>query len=260
MPIDTRVEGNVLLVVNNDPPTRNALGLDAFDGLAQAVAVAVDNAQVRAIVITGAGGFFCSGGDINGLRQRVGADDDKRREGIDKLHAMIRILQDCPKPVIAAIEGGAAGAGVSLALACDLIYAARDAYFSVAYVKIGLTPDGGATAFLSQAMPRQLVSELCMTGDRIGAARLHAFGLINHLTEPGEALDGAMAMAGRLAAGPTRAISRIKQLAHIGQSNALEQQLDCEAGHMSNSLNDAEAAEGTGAFLEKRAPDYTKVP
>lgn len=259
MTIESEVHGGVLLITNNDPATRNAIGLDAFDSLAASVAQANNDSGVGAVIITGAGGFFCSGGDINGLRQRVGADEASRREGIDKLHAMIRILRECPKPVIAAIEGGAAGAGVSLALACDLIIAARDAYFSVAYVKIGLTPDGGATAFLSQSLPRQLVAELCLTGDRVGVERFHRFGVVNQLTEPGEALATALSGASQLAKGPARAITRIKQLTHLGQTNSLDDQLGCEADRMSSSLADAEAAEGISAFLEKRAPDFAKL-
>jgi len=259
MPIDFEVRDGILLVTNNDPATRNAIGLDAFDGLAAAVAQANERSDIGAVVITGAGGFFCSGGDINGLRQRVGADDAARREGIDKLHAMIRILRECPKPIIAAIEGGAAGAGVSLALACDLIVAARDAYFSVAYVTIGLTPDGGATAFLSQSLPRQLVAELCLTGNKVGVERFHQFGVVNQLTEPGDALATALSAAAALAHGPARAITRIKELTHLGQTNSLEDQLDCEASRMSASLADAEAKEGTSAFLEKRPPDFAKL-
>ncbi len=259
MPIETEVKDGILLVTNNDPATRNAIGLDAFDGLAAAVARATDDPQIGSIVVTGAGGFFCSGGDINGLRQRVGAEEQARRQGIDKLHAMIRIFRECPKPIIAAIEGGAAGAGVSLALACDLIIAASDAYFSVAYVKIGLTPDGGATAFLSQSLPRQLVAELCLTGDRIGVDRLHQFGVVNRLTDPGLALQTAMAAAAGLSAGPAGAITRIKELTHLGQANSLDEQLDCEADRMSASLADAEAREGTSAFLEKRPPDFARL-
>lgn len=259
MPVESEIRDGILLVTNNDPATRNAIGLDAFDGLAAAVAQANESPNVAAVVITGAGGFFCSGGDINGLRQRVGADNAARREGIDKLHAMIRILRECTKPVIAAIEGGAAGAGVSLALACDLIVAARDAYFSVAYVKIGLTPDGGATAFLSQSLPRQLVAELCFTGNKVGVERFHHFGVVNQLTEPGDALSTALDAAAALAHGPARAMTRIKELTHLGQTNSLEEQLDCEASRMSSSLADAEAKEGTSAFLEKRPPDFAKL-
>ena len=259
MPIDSEVQGNVLVVTNNDPATRNSIGFDAFDGMAAAVAQAREMPEVGAVVIVGAGDFFCSGGDINALRQRVGADETTRRQGVNRLHAMIQMIRECPKPVIAAVEGGAAGAGVSMALACDLIIAARDAYFSLAYVKIGLTPDGGATASLSQALPRQLVAELCFTGDKVGVDRLHQFGVVNRLTEPGEALATALGMAAQLANGPAESITRIKQLTHSGQTNSFEDQLECEAERMSASFAGAEAKEGTTAFLEKRRPDYTTL-
>ena len=123
-----------------------------------------------------------------------------------------KAIRACPKPVIAAVEKVAAGAGVSLALACDLIVSSREARYVVAYVKIGLSPDGGATASLMRLLPRQLVTELCLFGDPVGAETLHRHGVINRLTEPGAALDEAMALARRLADGPQNAIGRIKQL------------------------------------------------
>ena len=227
MPIDSEVRDGVLVVTNNNPSRRNSIDLDAFADLDRAIAQANADPAIGAVIIVGAEGYFCSGGDVNGLRERVGEPDEaKRLEGINRLHAMIATIRSCPKPVIAAVEGGAAGAGVSRALACDLIVAANNAYFSVAYVKIGLTPDGGATAFLSQALPRQLVAEMCMTGNRVGVDRLHTFGLVNELTEPGKAFDRAMQVAEMLAKGPSRAISRIKELTDLGQSASLAEQLD----------------------------------
>jgi enoyl-CoA hydratase/carnithine racemase len=169
---------------------------------------------------------------------------------------MILAMRDCPKPVIAAIEGGAAGAGASTACACDLIVAAKGSYLSVAYIKIGLTPDGGVTAFLGAALPRQLLAEMVFTGDKIPVERLHALGVVNRVVEPGTALDEALALASRLADGPAQALGNGKRLIDQARLNDLKTQLDLEAEGIAASLGGPESAEGINAFLEKRKPDF----
>ena len=139
--LETRRQGRVLIAVNDDPATHNALSWAFTDAFRECVEAAGKDATVGAIVLTGANGFFCSGGNINLLQERASQSLAKRRASVEKVHALIRAMHACPKPIIAAIEGGAAGAGASLALACDMIVAARDAYVSIAYVKIGLTPE-----------------------------------------------------------------------------------------------------------------------
>ncbi|MBK0400264.1 enoyl-CoA hydratase/isomerase family protein [Limibaculum sp. M0105] len=246
----------VLTVTNNDPATRNALSWDFYDGFREILDEAADDARTRAIVLTGAGGFFCSGGNVSGLAERARATHAVRRSSVERLHGMIRAMRGCPKPIVAAIEGGAAGAGVSMALACDLIVAARESYVSVAYVRIGLTPDGGATAMLGRALPRQLVTEMVMTGDRVGAERLHALGLVNRLTAPGAALAEAQALAARLAEGPAGALAAGKALIGGAAEESLDGQLDAEAAAIAEALGGREAAEGIAAFLEKRKPRW----
>jgi enoyl-CoA hydratase/carnithine racemase len=255
-PLICEQHGRVRVLVNNNPKARNALSPAFYQSLHQALADAARDPGVGALVLTGADGYFCSGGDLRQLATRRDLSEPERRERIELLHGVIRALRDCPVPVIAAIEGGAAGAGVSLALACDMVVMANNAYLSVAYVKVGLSPDGGATAFLSQCMPRQLLAQLVLTGDRITAQRLHALGLVNELVEPGQAQAQAIALAGRLAQGPSSAMARIKALSHSAYHATLDQQLDHEARLMAVSLGDAEAIEGITAFLEKRAPEY----
>lgn len=254
--IETRREGAVLVVVNAAPETRNALTPDFYDGFRELLEKAGADPSIAAVVLTGAGNFFCSGGNIAGLKARTTMKEAERRQGIEKLHGMIRALRACPKPIIAAIEGGAAGAGVSMALACDLVVAARGAYFSVAYVKIGLTPDGGATAFLARSLPHQLVNELCLTGDKIDVQRLHELGLINRIVEPGKSLEVALEIAQRLATGPALSMARIKALVDTGATNDLQTQLDLEADSMAASFGTAEGAEGIAAFLEKRRANF----
>lgn len=248
--------GAVLVATINDPATRNALGWDFYEPFCAAVEDAVHDPDVRAIVLTGAGAFFSSGGNVNSLKERSEADYATRRSSVDKLHAMILAMRNCPKPIVAAVEGGAAGAGASVAMASDMIVAAEGAYFSIAYVRIGLTPDGGATAFLGGALPRQLVAEMVMTGDRIPVERLQALGMVNRVVAAGTALEAALELAERLAAGPARALGNAKRLIDRAATSPLEDQLEAEAEAIAAAIGGAEGQEGIGAFLDKRKPDF----
>jgi enoyl-CoA hydratase/carnithine racemase len=249
--IERSLDGGVLTVTNNNPSARNALSPEFYQGFGEVINQASFDSSVRAVVLTGAGNFFCSGGNVNGLKERSEDEIDVRRASVAKLHAMIRAMRSCRKPIIAAIEGGAAGAGVALALACDMIVAAKDAYISVAYVRIGLTPDGGTTGLLGQLVPRQLLAEMVMTGDRIDVERFLAMGVINRIVAPGAALSK------RLAEGPANAISNGKRLISVAPENTLERQLDLEAELIAEALGSAEGKEGIAAFLEKRKPRFS---
>jgi len=252
-------QDRVLVITHDDPTTRNALNWDFYGEFGNAITLAGADEGIGAIVVTGAGGLFSSGGNIKGLRERAAMEEAERRAGVARLHDMIRAMHACPKPILAAVEGGAAGAGAALALACDLIVAAREAYFSVAYIKIGLTPDGGTTAFLGQSLPRQLVNELAMTGDRIGAERLYALGVVNRLSEPGKSLETALAWASTLAEGPAKALGVVKHLVDDAQTSSLDAQLDREADAIARALGGAEAQEGIAAFFEKRKPRFPRT-
>lgn len=251
--------GRVLKVVNNDPKTRNSLAPEFYDGFREAVETAHDDRDIGAIVLTGAGGFFCSGGNINSIQSRRDQDLATRRSGVDRLHNMILAMRACPKPIIAAVDGGAAGAGASIMAACDLIVGARDAYASVAYIKIGLTPDGGSTAFIGTAVPRHLMSEMVFTGDRIPLERLYTVGLVNRLAEPGQAETDAMAWAAEIAEMPSRALARGKELIASARLNTLKEQLDAEADGIAEAIGGPEGGEGLSAFLEKRKPEWSKT-
>lgn len=254
-----RTEGAVRVLVNSNPAARNAITPALYDQLPAALLDAARDPAIGAIVLTGAGGYFCAGGDLRQLATRHELAPQERRARIERLHALVRALRACPKPVIAAVEGGAAGAGLSLALACDMLVTARDASFSMAYVKVGLSPDGGATAFLARFLSRQLLTELCLLGDRIDAQRLHALGAVNRLSEPGAALAEALELAARVTQGPHRAGARIKQLCENAGAASLEQQLDLEAQLMVQSQGDDEAREGIAAFFARRDPDFVTL-
>jgi enoyl-CoA hydratase/carnithine racemase len=256
-----RTEGAVRILVNSNPAARNALTPALYDALPAALLDAAADPDIGAIVLVGDGGFFCAGGDLRQLATRRDLPPEQRRAKIERLHDLIRAIRACPKPVIAAVEGGAAGAGISLALACDMLVAARDAFFSVTYVKVGLSPDGGATALLGQFLSRQVMTELCLSGERITATRLHELGAVNRLAERGQALPEALALAlaAAISNGPANATARIKLLCQNAGQGSFDEQLDLEARLMVDSQGDDEAAEGIRAFFEKRAPDFVTL-
>jgi enoyl-CoA hydratase/carnithine racemase len=250
-------EGRVITAVNSNPGRRNSLSFDFFDEFATLMREA-EASGVAAIVLTGADGFFCAGGDMDGLQERAEGTPEVRRSGVNRLNAMILQMRRSPLPVIAAVEGGAAGAGLSIMLACDMVVAARDAFVMAAYVKIGLTPDGGMSAFLTQALPRQLATEMMLTGDRIPVERLYQAGAINRLVEPGEALAQAQALAQRLAEGPAGSMAGIKRLTETAAHPHLEDQLEREAESICDALGGAEGHEGIAAFKGKRKPEWPR--
>jgi enoyl-CoA hydratase/carnithine racemase len=220
-------EGAVRILTNSNPGRAQRDHADAVRRtLGRAGRRREKDPGVGAIVFTGAGDFFCSGGDLNLLAKRRELPMAERRQILEGLNNLIRALRDCAKPVIAAVEGGAAGAGLSMALACDMLVSARDAFYTVAYVKVGLTPDGGATAFLAEFVSRQVLTELCLTGDRMTAERLNQLGAVNRLTDKGAALAEAVALAAKVATGPQRATARIKTLCRQAHHATLEEQLD----------------------------------
>jgi enoyl-CoA hydratase/carnithine racemase len=159
---------------------------------------------VRSVVITGANGIFSAGGNLQRLQNNRQLPPEHQAQSIEGLHNWIEAIRTFPKPVIAAVEGPAAGAGFSLALACDMIVAARNSLFVMAYSSIALSPDGGGSWSLSRAVPRQLATELLMCGERIGAERLHQLGVVNRLADAGHALQQALELSEQLNAGRRR--------------------------------------------------------
>lgn len=255
-----RVErhGAVLQLTLSNPALRNALHPDLYAAGLAAVTDAATDTRLGAIVLTGAGAHFCAGGNVNRLAANRQGPREVQRDSIECFHRWVQALRRCPLPVVAAVEGAAAGAGFSLALACDLVVAAESAKFSMAYVKIGLSPDGGGSAFAGRALPRQLATELLLTGAAVDSRRLQALGIVNRVVPDGTALAEALTLAQGLARGPRRAQARIKALLDTAPTNPLEAQLDLERDHFLDSLFGPEAAEGVEAFRAKRAPDFSR--
>ena len=256
--LEVQTHDGVMLLTIDNPKQRNALIPDVSRALAQALRAAEDNPAVAVAVLTGAGEHFCSGGNLPTLQEFQSKPRAAIVERIGVLNELVRSMRQFPKPIIAAVEGAAAGAGFSLVLACDLVVAARDARFTMAYVKIGVSPDGAPSLLLPRALPLQLASELLMEGVPIGAERLYQAGVVNRLVDQGQALAAARTWAARLAAGATGTIGRIKRLINQSVCPELASHLELERESFSDLLHAPEAREGIAAFLEKRAAKFPK--
>lgn len=243
--------GGWLVATLNRPARRNALSPGILAGLHDALAQARAGGHA-AMVVAGAGGYFCAGGDLDALRERRALPLAGRVARIEALHDVIRALRHAPCPVIAATGRGAAGAGLSLALACDLVVADQSARFGLAYVRAGLTPDGGVLTHLAQALPRATVARLALFGDPVGAARLHDLGVVSDLAHDGGSLALAQGLAARLADGPRQAQAAIRAL--IAPPDAgFEAALARERDAMARALGGDEAATRIAAMRDGRA-------
>lgn len=249
-------QGQTLILTLSDPAMRNALGPEMYAAGIEALNVAESNDEIRSVVITGEGANFCAGGNL----QRLLGNREKPREvqaqSIEGLHNWIEAIRTFPKPIIAAVEGAAAGAGFSLALSCDLVVAARDSIFVMAYSSIALSPDGGGSWSLSHALPRQLAAELMLLGERIGAERLHSLGVVNRVVDTGDALKEALQLAERINARAPNAMASIKELINDASGNNITQHLSQERDNFVNNLHHANAGMGIAAFLNKEKPAY----
>ena len=249
-------EGQTLVLTLSNPGLHNAMEPSMGAACIEALNVAERSPDVRSVVITGAGGMFCSGGNLQRLQANRQQPPEVQAQRIEGLHNWIETIRTYPKPVIAAVEGAAAGAGFSLALACDMVVAAHDAVFLMAYSNVALSPDGGASWSLAHTLPRPLAAELLMCGDKITAERLHALGLVNRLSNPGDALGTALQLADRLNQRAPNALASIKELLSDAAHQTLSLHLNSERDHFVKNLHHPNAGEGIAAFLEKRAPRY----
>lgn len=249
-------QGQTMVLTISNPEQRNALGPAIYAAGVEALIAADSNPEVRSVVITGEGATFCAGGNLQRLLDNRQQPPAVQAQSIEGLHSWIEAIRTFPKPVIAAVEGAAAGAGFSLALACDFIVAAENAVFVMAYSTVALSPDGGGSWSLSQALPRQLVSELLMCGERIGAPRLQQLGIVNRATAPGSALQEALALAQQLNERAPNALASIKELLNEAPSHALSQHLAAERDHFVKNLHHPNGGIGITAFLDKQAPRY----
>ncbi len=248
--------GRTMVLAISNPEHRNAIGPEMYAAGVEALSVAESSPEVRTVVITGEGSLFSAGGNLQRLQANREQPPEFQAQSIEGLHAWIEAIRTFPKPVIAAVEGAAAGAGFSLALACDLIVAADNAVFVMAYSNIALSPDGGATWSLSRALPRQLASELLLTGERLSAQRLHELGVVNRVTAAGAALEESLVLAERLNERAPNALASIKELLNDAAGATLSRHLTDERDHFVRNLHHANAGIGIAAFLAKQTPRY----
>ena len=229
------------------------------DLLAAIQAVAADDA-VRAIIITGAGRAFSSGADlkdVSGGRLTPSGRPDVQSTLDEIYHPIVHAIRELPKPVIAAVNGPAVGIGCSLALCCDLILAGASAYFLLAFVNIGLVPDGGSSLFVPTRVGMARATEMAMLGERIGAEQALAWGLVNRVVSDERLREEVAALAARLAKGPTRSYASTKQLINNWLYARMDEQLRLESSLQGEMAESDDFVEGAMSFLQKRPPAFT---
>lgn len=247
---------STLIVTISDPETRNALHPDMVAAAIEILSTAERDDDTHAIILTGAGNFFSSGTNLHHLMEIRAQDKAAQIDSSDSLQSWIETVRNCTKPVIAAVEGAAVGSAFSLALACDLIVAGTSARFVMANARIGLMPDSGSSWLLTHALPRQLATELLLTGEPADAARLHSLGLVNQMVADGTTLDAALALADRLTKLAPRVSTGVKSLMIEAEDSSMSQHFESEKHRFIESLQHRNAQEGMSAFLAKRKPQF----
>ena len=250
--VETSRDGSVLTITLNRPDVLNAFNAAMHKALGAALKDARD-ADVRAVVITGAGRGFCVGQDLTEFREAPG-DIGARLRG--NYHPNVLAIRALEKPVIAAVNGAAAGAGLSFACACDVRVAADTASFVPAFINIGLVPDSGGTFFVRRLLGPARAFEWLCSGRKLSAAEAHAWGLVSEVVEADRLAERAAALAAQLAALPTRGIGMTKRLLDHAATTSLEDQLELEAQLQTAATQSEDFREGVAAFLEKREPRF----
>ena len=255
-PILVSVEAGVQTITLNRPERLNAFNAEMHRMLRAALDQAGDDDAVRALLLTGTGRGFCAGQDLS--ERDVGADSaiDLSLTIESLYNPLVRRLRELPKPIVCAVNGVAAGAGANIALACDLVLAARSASFIQAFAKIGLVPDSGGSWFLPRLAGRARAMGLALLGDRLGAQDAASWGLIWQAVDDDKLMAQASALARALAAGPTRAYALIKRALDASETNTLEAQLDLERDLQREAGFTTDYREGVAAFLQKRKPQF----
>jgi 2-(1,2-epoxy-1,2-dihydrophenyl)acetyl-CoA isomerase len=257
--VNYQLNEKVAIITLNRPEALNALSLQLTKDLREAIKTAVKD-KARAVILTGSGRAFCSGGDLREMQsmwQKEGRIEAFLEEPLKALHDVILLIRETPIPFVAAVQGVCAGAGTNFALACDLIFAAENASFNEAFVRLGLSPDCGGSFFLPRAVGEKLAAELFMTGGTIDANRAEQIGMINRVVSAENLMEETLQMAKKLALAPTGSIGRIKKMLNGSFSSDLQTQLDLEHQMQIESGKSNDFKEGVTAFFEKRAPNFT---
>jgi len=253
------VDDGLATIELDRPDALNAWNPAVSRGLLEALERVHDDDAIRAVVLRGAGRAFSSGADLKDVAGRAPAPDG----GVDlagplraEYHPVIAGIRRLPKPVVAAVNGPAVGVGASLALCCDLVMAAESAYFLLAFVNIGLVPDGGASAFVTARAGFTRAAEMAMLGERVAAARALEWGLVNFVVPDDRLAEDAEALGRRLANGPTRSYAGVKRQLNAWVYGRLDDQLDLEAALQQEMAATTDFAEGVLSFAQKRAAQF----
>jgi 2-(1,2-epoxy-1,2-dihydrophenyl)acetyl-CoA isomerase len=256
--IDVRIEGAAATIELNRPDQLNAWDLKMGTELHEAVKSLSADDAVRAVMITGAGRAFSSGADLKEQRSEDNGGVPDLSQRLKELYNPIILeIREMPKPVVAGVNGPAVGVGCALALACDLLIAAESAYFLLAFVNIGLVPDGGSSATVPARVGFARAAEMAMLGERVPAAQALEWGLVNRVVPDDELAAEATALRDRLAAGPTRSYANTKRLLNRRLLAGLDEQLDAEADAQREQGQTADFIEGVVAFVQKRPANFT---
>lgn len=257
--VEMEISDGLAVLMLNRPDAYNALNMDLGDDLLDALIECDENPGVRAVLISGRGAAFCAGGDIRQMKDRSDADGNAGRflkQLTVRLHAAISTMARMPKPVVTAVNGPAAGAGFSLAIAGDLVLAAETARFTMAYTGIALAPDGSSTFYLPRLVGMRRAYELICSNRALTAAEARDLGLVTDLLPADGFLDKAKAYASKLAAGPTGALAEAKKLLALSAESSLETQMEHERRAIAACGNTDDFREGVDAFLNKRPPRF----
>jgi 2-(1,2-epoxy-1,2-dihydrophenyl)acetyl-CoA isomerase len=242
----------------NRPAKMNALNAQLRLDLLDAVQQAAGDDEVRAVLLTGSGRAFSSGADLSDQRDTTPeGHPDVYSVLTEHYHPVITGLREMPKPVVAAVNGAAAGIGLSLALACDLVLAAESSYFLLAFVNIGLVPDGGSSLLVPSRVGFARAAEMAMLGERVPAPKALEWGLINQVWPDGELAGAAEALCAKLASGPTGSYAGTKRQLNRWLYEQMPAQLEFEAQVQQERAGSSDFAEGVAAFAQKRAPRFT---
>ena len=249
-------QGAVAIVTMNVPARLNALGIDLMSELSQVLGVVGANAEIRAVVLRGAGRSFSGGGDLALFQAAFDEAPVTAGRMIDEFHACIRQIRDMPKPVIAALQGPIAGGGLSLAIACDFCIASEDATFLSAYTRLAINPDGGGTWSLTRLLGPRRALEFILLNEALDAHKALEWGLVNRVVSA-DRLDGAVAeMASRLAREPAGAIASVKRLVHLATTCSLDEQLDREKEGFVAGAATEDFRKGVSAFFARRSARF----
>jgi 2-(1,2-epoxy-1,2-dihydrophenyl)acetyl-CoA isomerase len=257
--IDLQIDNAVAEVTLNRPERLNAWNEQFGEDLRKVILEDVADPSVRAVLITGAGRGFSSGADLKDMLERGASQGEAPDVGEmlrKRYHPIITGIRELPKPVVAAVNGPAVGIGCSLALACDLVWAAESAVFGLAFVNIGLVPDGGSTFLVPAAVGKARALEMALLGDPLAAQDALAWGLINRVVPDAKLMDDTRALARKLAAGPTLSYANSKRALNNSVLKIMGEQLELEADIQSEMAQTKDFYEGVQAFVEKRDPHF----